>query len=115
VGDVVADHDASAIEATYHTSMLEARQIDSLPAFSTPWRYQMISKLFKFVVAVVGGIQLLFGYIDPNTGGMLFQMLAVAFTFLSGIFFFFSRQIQSGVARLRRLVRPDKKQTPEQS
>jgi hypothetical protein len=44
-------------------------------------------------------------YIDPNTGGMLFQMLAVAFTMLSGFIFFFSSRIKMGFARLARLVR----------
>jgi hypothetical protein len=44
-------------------------------------------------------------YIDPNTGGMLFQMLAVILALFSGIIFFFSRQIKSGFARLRRRIR----------
>lgn len=44
-------------------------------------------------------------YIDPNTGGMLFQLLAVVFTFVSGIIVFFSSQIRTAVARLRRLLR----------
>jgi hypothetical protein len=43
-------------------------------------------------------------YIDPSTGGMLFQILAVFFAFFSGILFFFSRQIKSGFARLKRLI-----------
>ncbi len=41
-------------------------------------------------------------YIDPNTGGMLFQVLAGVVAVLSGVLFFFSRQIRSGIARLRR-------------
>ena len=44
-------------------------------------------------------------YIDPNTGGMLFQLLAVFLALFSGILFFFSRQIRSGFARLRRLIK----------
>ncbi|MBK8434162.1 MAG: hypothetical protein IPL28_24015 [Chloroflexi bacterium] len=44
-------------------------------------------------------------YVDPTTGGILFQALAVAFTFLSGIIYFFSSQIKRGVARLWRLWR----------
>jgi hypothetical protein len=43
-------------------------------------------------------------YIDPNTGGMLFQLLAVFLALFSGILFFFSRQIRSAFARLRRKV-----------
>lgn len=46
-------------------------------------------------------------YIDPNTGGMLFQVLAVMLAAFSGILFFFSRQIKAGVARLRRGLRKD--------
>jgi LPXTG-motif cell wall-anchored protein len=46
-------------------------------------------------------------YIDPNTGGMLFQVLAGLVAVLSGVLFFFSRQIRSGIARLRRGRRGD--------
>lgn len=44
-------------------------------------------------------------YIDPNTGGMLFQVLAAAFALLSGGVLIFSRQIRTGFARLKRYVR----------
>ncbi len=44
-------------------------------------------------------------YIDPSTGGMLFQILAVALAAFSGILFFFSRQIKASFARLRRKMR----------
>jgi hypothetical protein len=44
-------------------------------------------------------------YIDPNTGGMLFQLLAVFLAMFSGILFFFSRQIKTFFARLRRAMR----------
>jgi len=44
-------------------------------------------------------------YIDPSTGGMLFQMLAVIFALFSGILFFFSRQIKTYFARIRRMIR----------
>lgn len=46
-------------------------------------------------------------YIDPNTGGMLFQILAVFLALFSGIIFFFSRQIKMLFARLRRKLRGD--------
>ena len=46
-------------------------------------------------------------YIDPNTGGILFQALAGLVAVLSGVLFFFSRQIRSGIARLRRRGRKD--------
>jgi hypothetical protein len=53
-------------------------------------------------------------YIDPNTGGMLFQLLAVFLALFSGILFFFSRQIRSAFARLkRRLQRNQTEDVPE--
>jgi hypothetical protein len=54
-------------------------------------------------------------YIDPNTGGMLFQLLAVILAAFSGILFFFSRQIKSGFARLRRKMRGEPEPTEEHS
>ena len=44
-------------------------------------------------------------YIDPNTGGMLFQLLATSFALLSGVVLIFSRQIRAGFARFKRYVR----------
>ena len=41
-------------------------------------------------------------YIDPNTGGMLFQLLAVAFAAVVSIFLIFSGRIRASIARLRR-------------
>ena len=41
-------------------------------------------------------------YIDPNTGGMLFQVLAGVLIAGSGILLFFSRNIREGIAKLRR-------------
>ena len=41
-------------------------------------------------------------YIDPNTGGLLFQLLATAFAVLSGVALIFSRQIRAALARLMR-------------
>lgn len=49
-------------------------------------------------------------YIDPNTGGILFQALAGLFAAVSGVLFFFSRQIREGIARLRRRRRKDDEQ-----
>jgi LPXTG-motif cell wall-anchored protein len=44
-------------------------------------------------------------YIDPNTGGILFQVLAGILATLSGVLFFFSRRIREGIARMRRKIR----------
>jgi hypothetical protein len=41
-------------------------------------------------------------YIDPNTGGMLFQILAVLFGVISGALLLFSGKIKGFYYRLRR-------------
>jgi hypothetical protein len=50
----------------------------------------------------MGSIQLL--YVDPSTGGLLFQLLGVMFAAMSGALFFFSRQMTSAMARFRRFL-----------
>ena len=47
-------------------------------------------------------------YIYPNTGGMLFQVLAALFAVASGILLIFSGQIRRYLARFRRTVRNNK-------
>lgn len=47
-------------------------------------------------------------YIDPGSGGMLFQILAVLFGVLSGTVLMFSSKIKMGIAKLRRSMRKDK-------
>ena len=44
-------------------------------------------------------------YIDPNTGGMLFQILAVVFTAISGLILVFSGRIRMFLTRIRRRSR----------
>jgi hypothetical protein len=61
--------------------------------------------LVGLVLLIWSGGRWMGSYIDPNTGGMLFQLLAVIFAFSSAIIFFFSRQIRMGLARISRLVR----------
>jgi len=46
-------------------------------------------------------------YIDPNTGGILFQALAGVFIALSGVILVFSRRIREGIAKMRRRGRKD--------
>lgn len=41
-------------------------------------------------------------YIDPNTGGMLFQVLAALLAVFSGVALVFSSKIRALFARLRR-------------
>lgn len=44
-------------------------------------------------------------YIDPNTGGMLFQILAVVFAAISGFILIFSGRIRMFLTRMRRRSR----------
>lgn len=44
-------------------------------------------------------------YIDPSSGGMLFQILAIAFGLLSGAVLFFSGRIRMAFARFARYLR----------
>jgi hypothetical protein len=44
-------------------------------------------------------------YIDPNTGGVLFQVLAVAFGAISGVVLIFSSQIKALIRRVQRSAR----------
>lgn len=55
--------------------------------------------------SVYSVLQKQLAYIDPNTGGMLFQVLAVFFAFFSGILLFFSRQIKVISTRIFRSIR----------
>ena len=53
-------------------------------------------------------------YIDPNTGGMLFQILAVIFGVLSGIVLIFSSRIKMLIFRIIRLMNGSKGDQPSQ-
>lgn len=44
-------------------------------------------------------------YIDPSSGGMLFQALAIAFGLVSGVVLFFSGRIRMAFARFTRYLR----------
>lgn len=46
-------------------------------------------------------------YIDPNTGGILFQALAAVLVAGSGILMFFSRNIREMIAKIRRKSRKE--------
>jgi LPXTG-motif cell wall-anchored protein len=46
-------------------------------------------------------------YIDPNTGGMLFNVLAGLLAVGSGVLLYFSRNIREAIAKLRRRFRKD--------
>jgi hypothetical protein len=46
-------------------------------------------------------------YIDPNTGGILFQALAGVLAVFSGVLLLFSRNIRQFFSRLRRNAHKD--------
>ena len=58
-------------------------------------------------------------YIDPSTGGILFQVLAIAFTAISGVILLFSNRIKMFFTRMRRKDEPEDQieqiETPEQN
>lgn len=70
------------------------------------------SLLLTFILYVATARPAL-AYIDPNTGGMLFQMLAVAFASLSAVVLIFSRQIRTLVAQILRAFRGASGSQPE--
>jgi hypothetical protein len=55
--------------------------------------------------AAVGILSVIPAYIDPNTGGMLFQILAVLFGVISGALLLFSGKIKGFYYRIRRQVK----------
>jgi hypothetical protein len=52
-------------------------------------------------------------YIDPNTGGILFQALAAVFVLFSGVLLTFSSKIRAGIAKLRRKNRDEQDDTQD--
>lgn len=50
-------------------------------------------------------------YIDPNTGGVLFQALAGLLAVFSGLMLVFSRNIRQWISRIRRGTRKDEEET----
>ena len=54
-------------------------------------------------------------YIDPGSGGMLFQILAVAFGVISGTVLMFSGRIKMMIAKWRRSMRKEETETPAEN
>ncbi len=51
-------------------------------------------------------------YIDPNSGGMLFQVLIVLFSTLTGVLLVFSGRIRAYIGKFRRrMQKPDESST----
>ncbi len=51
-------------------------------------------------------------YIDPSSGGVLFQALAAAFVAVSGVVLIFSGRIRSFFSQMRRKSREAKENKP---
>ncbi len=70
-----------------------------------------MKRIFLFAIYMTSVISLAVvstahaAYIDPNTGGMLFQVLAVLFGLFSGILLFFSSQVKKFFYSLTRKLR----------
>lgn len=44
-------------------------------------------------------------YIDPSSGGLIFQILVLVFGVISGVVLIFSSKIKMGISRLKRALR----------
>lgn len=67
----------------------------------------MLQTFFLFtgevaVADIISAMPIIPAYIDPNTGGMLFQILAVLFGVISGALLLFSGKIKGLYYRVRR-------------
>jgi hypothetical protein len=62
------------------------------------------SVLLALIISLVA-VRPALAYIDPNTGGLLFQVLATALALFSGVALIFSRQIRMAFARAKRFLR----------
>jgi hypothetical protein len=71
------------------------------------------SVLICFIFAMLVVQPVMAGYIDPNTGGMLFQILAVMFGVFSGLMLIFSSQVKKVFYRAMRFLRGSKEQPSE--
>ena len=75
----------------------------------------IVKSVLLALIASVAIAQPALAYIDPNTGGQLFQLLVVIFTFFSAIFLFFSSYFKMAFARGKRFVRDMLGAQPTQS
>ena len=70
----------------------------------------MLVRFLKVFVFVIGMSLLAVpaaqaAYIDPNTGGIIFQWIAIAIGAISGMLLLFSGQIKRFIYRMRRSMR----------
>lgn len=65
----------------------------------------MIKEMIKLLGSLFLLRHLMTRYIDPSSGGMLFQVLAVIFALISTAVLFFSGRIRMILSRIRRWIR----------
>jgi ATP/ADP translocase len=68
-------------------------------------RLAFISDNFGAMFTALAAVWMIPAYIDPNTGGLLFQLLAILFAIFSGVILIFSRYIKIATARFKRFLR----------
>jgi hypothetical protein len=68
----------------------------------------LLSSVLIQGIEVLSSVSVIAAYIDPNTGGMLFQILAVMFGVISGALLLFSGRIKGLYYKIRRRL-----QSPE--
>jgi uncharacterized YccA/Bax inhibitor family protein len=69
--------------------------------------------VFLMSLAIFGTAQA--AYIDPNTGGAIFQILAVLIGVISGMLLLFSSQVKKVFYRIKRSVRGEKSELSDES
>ncbi len=52
-------------------------------------------------------------YIDPNSGGLIFQVLVLLFGVISGAILIFSSKIKMGLSKLKRAMRSKSDSEPD--
>ena len=68
-------------------------------------RIIIVKALMLALIVSTVGVSPAQAYIDPSTGGQLFQLLAIIFAFFSAMLLFFSSYIKMAFARGKRFVR----------
>jgi len=72
----------------------------------------ILSIIYIIGVSVASLNMIIAAYIDPNTGGMLFQILAVLFGVISGALLLFSGKIKGYYYSIRRRMRGSEDEAP---
>jgi hypothetical protein len=89
-----------------HTLLpVDGAALDRTEEVNLRMRRKVIGAVVMGLIISLASTRPALAYIDPNTGGMLFQALAAGFAVLSGVALVFSRQIRVLFARAMRTIR----------